>query len=332
MISDSFVSVVAPLFNDADIVEDFVSDICEVLKTTYTHYELILVDDGSKDDTAARVGALLNSFDHIRLIQLSRSFGQEIAIAAGLDSVIGDFVVVMLPESDPPALVPQMVEQSRQGAGVVFGVRRSRSSEPWLLSAGVNLFYWYCNRVLELNIPKNTTHFRVLNRQAVHAVTQIKDRMRYLHTLSAFVGYSKQSFYYDPEPRRKKPRRKSLFEAVNLAINIVVSNSIHPLRFISWLGVAVSIVNVLYMGYIIAIYLFKEQVAEGWVTQSMQSSVMFFFLFVILAILGEYMGRLLSETSGRPLYYVRDEKNSSVLLVDEGQKNVVADSVGGWRL
>jgi hypothetical protein len=177
-----------------------------------------------------------------------------------------------------------------------------------------------------LNLPQNTTHFRVLSRPAVNAVTQIKDHMRYLHTLSAYVGYSNQSFLYTPIYRRPQPRSKSFWESVNLAINIVVANSTQPLRIVSWLGVVASGLDLLYMGYIVAIYLFKTEVAAGWVTQSMQNAGMFFFLFLILAVLCEYVGRLLRETRDRPLYYVQGEQNSAVVLMDK--KNVVMESVG----
>lgn len=326
-VTNSFVSIVAPLYNDADIVTSFVEDVLSVLSVSFASYELVLVDDGSDDETANVVTELLQVVEHVRLVRLSRPFGQEIAIAAGLDSVIGDYVVVMLPDSDPPQLIPHMVEQSIQGSGIVFGIRKERSAESRLQRSGVHLFYWYCNRVLKLSIPPNTTHFRVLSRQAVNAVTQIKDRMRYLHTLGAYAGYSEQSFYYTPIQRRQQPRTKSLWEAANLAINIIVANSTQPLRMVSALGFMLSVLNVLYMAYIVLIYLMKERVAEGWVTQSMQNAVMFFSLFLILAVLCEYVGRILSETRERPLYYVRNEYNSSALIMPQTHKNVVMDSV-----
>lgn len=325
-ISNCFVSVVAPLYNDADIVTSFVVDVVTTLSRSYANYEVILVDDGSTDNTVALVTSLLTDVKGIRLLQLSRSFGQEIAIAAGLDSVIGDYTVVILPESDPPALIPQLVEQSRQGPGIIFGVAEQRPQEPLLRRLAVKLFYWYANHIVALNLQPNTTHFRVLSRPAVNAVTQIKDHMRYLHTLSAYVGYTNQSFRYTPTYRRMQPRSKSLGESINLAINIVVANSTQPLRMVSWLGVMASGLDLLYMGYIVAIYLFKQEVAAGWVTQSMQNASMFFFLFLILAVLCEYVGRLLRESRDRPLYYVQGEQNSSVVLTDK--KNVVMESVG----
>lgn len=324
---DCFLSVVAPLHNDADIVAGFVADLIHVLSTHYANYEILLVDDGSRDDTIRLVEQLLHQHKYIRLLQLSRSFGQEIAISAGLDAVIGDFVVVMLPDSDPPDLIPQMVEQSRQGSGIVFGIRQHRHQEPALLRVGANFFYWYCNAILDMNIPKNTTHFRVLSRQAVNALIQIKDRLRYLSTLSAYVGYSNQSFVYQPVNRRAKPRVKTLWEGVNLAVNMIVANSLRPLRLVSWLAFLLSGLNILYIGYVLFIRFSLENVAPGWATLSLQTSGMFFFLFLITAILCEYIGRILDELKGRPLYYVMNEQNSSVLATQENEKNVVTESV-----
>ena len=325
--SDCFISVVAPLHNDSAIVDAFITEVMAVLRESYTNYELILVDDGSVDDTAAKVTVLLNQHDCIRLIRLSRKFGTEIAIAAGLDSAIGDFVVIMLPESDPPQLITEIVQKARGGYGVVFGVRKDRSGEPLLMRAGASLFYWSANRLFKLALPKNAAPFRVMSRQAVNAVTQMKDKYRYLRVLTSYVGYSSRSFFYEPINRYGKPRTKGFFEAVNLAIGIIVTNSTHPLRFVSWLGLLAATLNVLYVGYIVVIYLFKKDVAPGWTTLSLQTAGMFFFVFLLLTILSEYIGRILEESKERPLYYVLEERNSSVLLADQERRNVVRESL-----
>ena len=144
--SDCFASVVAPLHDDADIVESFVRDVLAVLAQNYENYELVLVDDGSTDATAALVTALLQEERCIRLVRLSRPFGRDVAISAGLDTVIGDFIVVLIPESDPPELIPQFIEQCRRGAGIVYGIRAHRPAEALYLTLGTRLFYWYFNK------------------------------------------------------------------------------------------------------------------------------------------------------------------------------------------
>jgi polyisoprenyl-phosphate glycosyltransferase len=325
-LSDCFVSVVAPLSNDADIAESFVLETNAVLKQTYANYEIVLVDDGSSDDTVSRVSGLLSRIDCIRLIPLSRPFGIEVAISAGLDSAIGDYVVVALPDSDPPSLIPQMVERSRSGHRTIVGVTRSRSAEGPLMRFGAKLFYWYCSKKLRLAIPENSTYFRVLSRQVVNAITQIRARARFLRVFSAEVGFAAERFEYETSPRRNRPRRRSLFDAVSLATSIVVANSTHPLRVVSWLGLFLSALNLVYMAYVVAVFLLKEQIAEGWVTLSLQTAVMFFCLFLFVTVLCEYIGRILSEVRERPNYFALEERNSSVVIANQDRKNVTTQA------
>lgn len=326
-ISDCFVSVIAPLRNDSTIVADFVAEVMDVLRDNYGNYELVLVDDGSEDDTVVEVTSLLQRYECIRLIRLSRKFGTEIAITSGIESVIGDFVVVMLPDSDPPRLIPEIVRQAREGQGIVFGVRKGRSRESLLMRIASDSFYWCAIKLFHLRIPKDSTKFLVLSRQAVNAIIQIKDRYRYVRLLSSYVGYANQTFAYEPMSRYARPRRRGFFEAVGLAVGVIVTNSVHPLRFVSWLGFIAGTLNVLYGGYVAAVYLFSNHVAEGWTTLSLQASVMFFFVFLILTVLSEYVGHILEESRERPLYHVLEEKNSSVLLADQERRNVVKDSL-----
>ena len=324
--SDCFVSVTAPLYNDADIVESFMEDVISILRREYANYELVLVDDGSTDDTLEKASALLRTHECIRLIRLSRRFGLETAITAGLDSVIGDFVVVMLPDRDPPDMIPQLVERARKGVGVVYGVRKNRSGEPFHLRLGSSIFYWLFNRVLRTNLPQNATDFRVYSRQSVNAIIRIKDRTRYLRTFTEYVGYGHEGFAYELIHRRKKHRVSGLGESLEMAARMIVANSVRPLRMISLLGVVLSILNLLYCGYVLLVHLLAQNVVTGWSSQSLQTSIMFLFVFLTGSVLCEYIGWLTEEVKDRPPYYVLEERNSSVLIADETRKNVVTES------
>ena len=324
--TDCFISVVAPLQDDADIADAFVREVVAVLKRNYDNYELVLVDDGSTDDTWGRVSTILDDEPCIRLLRLSRRFGRDVAISAGLDTVIGDFVVVMRPESDPPELIPRVVEMCRAGAGIAYGIRARRPVESPLLSLGTRVFYWYFNRVLKIDLPPNSTDFRGYSRQSVNAITRIKDRLRYLRTFGTYVGFGGQPFVYEPRLRRARVRGRTPGEAVGLAINMTVANSTQPLRIASILGLLLALVCAAHVVYVVAVRLLSADVVPGWTTQQLFDSTMFGFLFVILASLCEYMGRLLGEVKDHPLYFVLEERSSSVLLLDENRKNVVADS------
>jgi glycosyltransferase involved in cell wall biosynthesis len=323
---DRFVSIVATLHNDADIVESYIRDTIPVLRDNYTNYELVLVDDGSRDETVAKVTALLTEYEGIRLLRLSREFGEEVAITAGLDTVIGDFTVVMLPCMDPPDMIPELVRRCMDGIDVVFGVLRIHSSQSWLARQAGNLFFWYCRRLLKLDLPRYSTQFRCLSRQAVNAIIRIKDSYRYLRLFSTFVGYERQQFLYDPLNRGGKYKPRGFFQSVNQAIALIIENSPHPLRFVSWLGLLAATGNLFYVAYVFGVYLFSEDIAKGWTTLSLQSAGQFFLISVILTALCEYTGRMLNRLRDRPLYYLMEERNSSVLLVDKERHNIVEES------
>ncbi len=325
--TDCFVSVVAPLHDDADIVAAFVGEVVDLLKQHYDNYELVLVDDGSTDATWDVASALLRDEPCIRLLRLSRRFGRDVAISAGLDTVIGDFVVVLLPESDPPELIPRVVEMCRAGAGIAYGIRARRPVESPLLSLGARIFYWYFNRLLGIDLPRNSTDFRGYSRQSVNAITRIKDRLRYLRTFGTYVGFGGQPFTYEPRLRRPRVRGRGIGEAVGLAINMTVANSTQPLRIASILGFTLALACAGHVVYVLAVRFTSPDVAPGWATQQVFISTVSAFMFVILATLSEYMGRLLGEVKDRPLYFVLEERSSSVLLVDEHRKNVVGESV-----
>jgi glycosyltransferase involved in cell wall biosynthesis len=284
------------------------------------------VDDGSLDNSQEVMATVLEQVDCVRYLRLTRSFGEEVAISAGLDSVIGDFVVVMSIDGDPPALIPEFVEEARKGCDMVFGVS-DRQKKSLLARLGSRLFHWYYKRVTGLEFPKNITQFRVYSRQALNALMQIKDRHRNLRFASHQIGFKRKSINYKLESQCGRAPGVSFFELVNTALNVVVSTSRHPLRFLAWLGVLASVLNLVYVFYILAVYLFKANVVEGWTTLSLQQAVMFFFLFIILGLLSEYIGHILEETKTRPQYYILEEATSSVMLADESRLNVVKESI-----
>lgn len=326
--SDLFVSVIAPLFQTAGFLRDFVAETHNVLRANYANYEIVLIDDGSTDDTAALIDSLLEEFDCIRYLRLSRHYGDEIAISAGLDTVIGDFVVIMKPDSDPPARIPAMVDLARDGCDMVYGVQQNPPRRSWPVRLGAALFHWYCRRFLNFELTRNVTHFRVLSRQAVNALTQIKDRHRYLRFSSQYVGFVSESYPYSTIQRVPDAPGPGLGESLSLAINVIVSASKHPLRMVTWFGILAGLLNALYVGYVVLVYFLREHVAEGWTTMSLQQALMFLFVFIILTILSEYVGQILDETQHRPLYYTLEERNSRVMLADGDRYNVVNDPVG----
>jgi dolichol-phosphate mannosyltransferase len=319
---DTFVSVVAPLHNNGDILGEFVEDTLVMLRSAFSNYEILLVDDYSIDTTEKMIQSLLNEYECLRYLRLSREYGTEMAISAGLDLAIGDFTVVLMPNTDPPKEVPRLIEAARSGDDVLVGVQQDRGNDSVLVRMGASIFYWYCKKFLNISLPKNSTEFCVLSRQAVNAITQIKEKYQYLRIFSSRVGYRVEQFTYAPICRNGRNRVRKLGEAVRMALNVAISNSKHPLRFVTWLGVVASGINFLYGVYVVFVYLLKSHTAEGWTTTSLQGSVMFFFVFLILAIIAEYVGRIFDESKNRPLYYAFQEKNSTVQIANEQRRNI----------
>jgi len=323
-VSSLFVSVVCRLRDERELVEPLLEDLTRVLKPHYENWEIVLVDDGSRDGTTARVKELLGRYEGVRLLRLSRAFGLDIAITAGLESAIGDVVVTLSAETDPPELIPQLVELARNDNAAVYGIAPSRR-RGLLRECGARAFYRIC-RLLDLPIQRHSTQLRALPRQAVNAIVEIKDRHRYLRALTPYIGYETRTVEYQPISRSGHPPRESLLEAADTALAVIVGNSTRPLRLVGWLALLAAFLNVVYIGYVFAIRIFKTRVAEGWMTLSLQNAGMFLLLFLILAVVTEYVGRILDETRERPLYYIAEEANSSVMVPSAERRNVVRES------
>jgi glycosyltransferase involved in cell wall biosynthesis len=306
--NESLISIVAPLEGDTTAaVTAFVEETVAVLRQLVTHYEIILVDDGARAETVNGVRALLERYDFVRFLRLSRHFGEETAIAAGLDVAIGDYVIVMLPNMDPPSLIPEFFERARGEADIVYGVRMHRKTEPLWYRAGARLFYWYINSVVKAGIPNDSTQFRCMSRQVVNAITQIRDPDQYLRLLTSYIGFQKEALPYAPINRTGEPTVRPKGEAVNLARALVMDHTTHPLRTVLWMGVVIAMFNAVVVA-----------VQGG----ELHGALAFLVLSVMVAFVGEYVGGLSRRMRDRPAYYVREEHTSSVLLREE-RRNVV---------
>ncbi len=327
--TSELVSVVVPLWNDDDLVERFVTELLRVLKDNYSAYEVILVDDGSTDDTVARTRALLLEHESLRLLRLSRHFGTEIAVSAGLDSAVGDEIVTLTAATDPPNVIPELVGRVRHGAGIVFGVRSTLRDENWSLRLGSRVFHWFSASVLDLHYPKNSTNFLCMSRVVVNALTRLKDRLRFLRVLSSEIGFRTAEVPYEPRQLRDRPRRRNLFGSLRLAAAITLANSTWPLRIAAALAVLVSMANAALVVYVLGVGLLADGIPPGWASESLHSSAMFCLLFLVVAVVCGYLDRVVDYTRVRPLYYLMQEEESVVGLRDLVRRNVVTGTTVG---
>ena len=323
--SSKFVSVVAIASNDADSIESFTAETLGVLSAHFHAYEVVLVDDGSIDMTSAACQRILERHECVRIIRLSRRFGLDIAVTAGLDSAIGDYAVVMLAATDPPQRIPDIVAMAQAGADIVIGTD-SALRRPVSLRIARRLFFWVLRTVTNLQVPDNAATMRLFSRQAINALTRIRQKTAHLRVLGCSVGYRAETFPYEPVIRDGKQGCRPWGSMIGEAMSILVSHSPAPLRLVSYLGGFAALLNVACMFYVVAAHFWKEKVVEGWTTLSLQMSVMFLFLFTTLLVISEYLVHAFEEVKDRPLYHVAEEKSSSTALADAGKRNVCSSS------
>jgi polyisoprenyl-phosphate glycosyltransferase len=319
------VSVVCPLRSSRRVLERELDRLLEVLASEYTFYEVVLVDDASLDGTREWVENKLKGVSKLRYLELSRPSGKEVAILAGLESSVGDFVVVMTLGEDPAEMIPSMVSLALQGSHLVLGVDSNYRDRSWLRRIGSGCFHSYCRR-LGYDLIPGSTDFRCFSRQSVDSLLRFSSKTKNLRLFLARTGFSRELVPYVPVVERKVVPLETL---LRVGLSTLVGLSTHPLRVIATMGLLGSLLSLLYVGYVVGIYFFKSGVMEGWTTLSLQLSGMFFLLFLVLGVLCEYVGRVLDEVQDRPLYFLSVQKESVVSLNASIAANVVSS---GHRL
>lgn len=311
---DALISCVIPAYNEAAHLADFLRDLRAMLESFTVHYEIIVVNDGSADRTE-EVMAGLRHEPGLRYLSLSRNFGKEAALSAGIDKARGDAVILMDGDYQHPlALLPQMVELWKNGIDMVYGVISDRSGESRLKRWGTGMFYHLMESGAPITIPRNAGDFRLMDRKVVHALRQLPERNRFMKGLYAWVGFSSIAVPFVPAERATGVSSFSYRGLSRLALAGVTAFTTLPLRIWSAIGVAISIIALLYAFWIaIDTLLFGADVA-GWAT--LAAGLMFFsgIQLISIGVLGEYLGRVYDEVKKRPLYVVAHD-------IDNGPAN-----------
>lgn len=319
---DTFVSVATTLDTIDGNIKKFLTGTLSLLQKHYANYELIIVANGLPDDMVEDLAQMLQKYPCIRIIRLSRNYNQEVATFAAIESAIGDYVVVASASNDPTSAITKLVEILREKNDIVFGVSKAPLPYPFLAKLGRRWFFWYSGHFLEISIPLNTTYLMGMNRRAINALTQIKGHHRHIRHISAQVGFRTATYEYSPKFDSGFAKRGFL-KSANLALEIAVSYSRHPLRLLSKVSLIVSLLNILVAVYTVATYVARHgQVAEGWTTMTLEMSVMFFFVFLMLAVIAEYIGQIREEMRDQPPYHIMEELTSNVLIADETRRNI----------
>ncbi|HEX2858873.1 MAG TPA: glycosyltransferase family 2 protein [Alphaproteobacteria bacterium] len=309
---DIVISVVAPVYNEEQGITDFIAQVFSVLKKMDINHEVILVNDGSRDRTLQTIERQMKQYKNLRLIDLSRNYGREIAMTAGLDQSVGDYVVLMDSDlQDPPALIPQLLDKLlAENLDTVYAARSSREGESFLKKFSSKIFYRVASRVSGMSIPDNAGDYRVMSRRVVNAINSMKEHNRYLKMLYAYVGFKTGYVTFDRAARTSGTSSYNWVKLINAALDAIFAFSSKPLRWMSLISVGISLLLMSYAGMVLVSKIIGNHTVEGWSSLMFMVSLMFSILFLFLSVLSEYIGRILTESKNRPLYYLREENGS----------------------
>lgn len=300
-------SLIIPVFNESEAVEPFVRRVAEVFKhRSCLRIELIFVNDGSTDDTLSKILQLQGQDLRIEAIDLSRNFGKEAALTAGLNAATGQVVVpIDVDLQDPPELILDMLEKWREGYEVVLGRRINRDSDSWSKRTSAQWFYRIHNRMATPELPENVGDFRLMDRVVVDALRALPESRRFMKGLFAWIGFRTTHVDYTRPQRAVGSSRFSGWKLWNFALEGITSFSTDPLRIWTYLGLTVSMLAFLYAIWIIARVLFVGVDVPGYASQMV--AIVFFggLQLTGIGIIGEYLGRTYIESKRRPVYVVR---------------------------
>jgi polyisoprenyl-phosphate glycosyltransferase len=308
--ADATLSIVVPLFNEADNVDELLRRITSVvrgLSDPPAAYEVILVDDGSRDATLEKLLAAAHDDPHLRVISLSRNFGHQIAATAGLDAARGDAVVLMDGDlQDPPELIDDFLAKFREGYDVVFATRRRRAGESKFKLFTAALFYRVIRRLTNVSIPVDTGDFRLMSRRVVAALRDSRERHRFIRGLVSWVGFKQTGIAYDRAERHSGTSKYPVSKMLKFAIDGITAFSEIPLRLATWFGFVVSLFAFLVGVYEVALRIFTGYNLPGYTSTIVAILFLGGVQLITIGILGEYIGRIYDEIKGRPLYLVAE--------------------------
>lgn len=299
--------IIVPVYNEQDVLPMFQQRIREVMQGCDVDWRVLFVDDGSSDDSARLMKKAHQSDGRFGYLLLSRNFGKEYALTAGLDHATADAVVVIdVDLQDPPELIPEMITEWRNGFDVVYATRKQRHGESWAKKATANGFYRIINALSKIDIPKDTGDYRLMSKKAYTAVNTLRERNRFMKGLFAWVGYKQKQIYFEREPRAAGETKWNYNKLWRFALDGITAFSYLPLRFATWIGMAVASFAFIYGITIIIKTLIFGNSVPGY--PSLMTVILFLggIQLMALGIIGEYLGRMFNESKQRPLYLVEE--------------------------
>jgi dolichol-phosphate mannosyltransferase len=308
-------SVVAPVYNEEGTVEEFYSRVCAALEGL--RFELVLVDDGSGDASAEILDRLADGDPRVQVISLSRNFGHQTALTAGLDHARGDAVAMLDADlQDPPELIPRMLDRWRAGCDVVYAVREEREGESRFKLATARWFYKLFDKLAQVDLEHNSGDFRLLDRRALDALLSMRERNRFLRGMTVWVGYTQAAVPYNRDPRYAGETKYTLSKMLKFSLDAISSFSHRPLQLATLLGFMISTLAFVAIPVVIGLRL-AHSYLPGFGTLTIAVLLLGGIQLIAIGITGEYVGRIYDEVKGRPLYLVRSRRNVHAPRADE---------------
>lgn len=302
------VTVLVPTYNESEALTPLYERLGKLVhEVTSYKFEFLFINDGSSDDTLERIKQLAKTDKQVSYLNLSRNFGKEVAMIAGLDHVSGDACIIIDADlQDPPELIPDMLKLWEEGYDDVYARRRSRKGETFIKKITSKLFYKILQRSTRVEIQRDTGDFRLLDRRAIDALTTFRESERYTKGMFSWIGFKKKEILYDRDPRVAGQTKWSYPKLFNLAIDGITSFTTAPLRISSFLGMVISLCAFIYIVFLVVRTLFFGSDLAGY--PSMMAVILFLggVQLLSLGIIGEYIGRIFVETKQRPLYFIEE--------------------------
>jgi len=301
----SHLQIIVPVFNEQEVVDLFYEKMKQILMTCDVDWSILFVDDGSTDGTVQHIEFLRHKDERIGFLTLSRNFGKEYALTAGLDHAEADVVVVIdVDLQDPPEMIPQMLDLWSEGYDVVYATRKQREGETFVKKATASWFYKIINKMSKISIPKDTGDYRLLDIKAVRAINKLRESNRFMKGLFAWVGYKQTAIYFDRKERVAGTTKFNMRKLFSFAMDGITSFSYVPLKFATWIGTIVALFSFAYGIKVIAKALIFGGDPQGYPTMMVVILFLGGIQLMALGIIGEYLGRLFEENKRRPLYLI----------------------------
>jgi dolichol-phosphate mannosyltransferase len=301
-------TIIAPCFNEAEIVELFHGELVRALEREDVRWSVCYIDDGSTDDTLERLNRLARGDRRVRVYALSRNFGHQVALSAGLDVSLGSAVLMMDADlQHPPSVIPQMIALWRRGHDVVSGVRDDTEGVTWFKRVTASLFYRLINRLGETSIVPGAADFCLLSARAHAAVCAMPERHRFLRGMVSWIGFDRAYIRFQAPRRPAGESKYTAFKMVSLALDAVFSFSAAPMRAAARLGLALLIPGALYFAYILWRYLAMDDFVRGWGSLICTVLIIGGIQLIFIGIIGEYLARIFEESKRRPLYLFKQK-------------------------